>query len=388
MGPAIYIKIDMTPYYETAILEAKTSKGFKKFWQGFAVTNTVDFAITSHSWQKKADGTPSSKLISTPKIVVGKNIGKSNEVNPRDQARFEIMAKAEKKISGGYNDPDNVVKKLPLPMLAHTYSKRSHDIDWDGGVYVQPKLDGTRMLFNGSHGWSRQGKPYIPEVIAHLACQLPKGVILDGELMLPLEIGTFQDSMRAIKKFRPGISNKLIFHVYDMLTEKGTFEQRTQGVAHLFYDKQWNLWDNPGFHLVDTMKILREDEITDLHAQYVEQGFEGIMIRNAHGVYKIGHRSVDLQKLKHFVDDEFEIVDVNQGTGKEAGCAIFECQTKDHKLFNVRPCGTLSQRKEYYNIGPDLVGQMLTVRFQELTDDGIPRFPVGVIVRNYEAVIS
>ena len=30
----------------------------------------------------------------------------------------------------------------------------------------------------------------------------------------------------------------------------------------------------------------------------------------------------------------------------------------------------------------DNIGMLLTVRFFELTDEGIPRFPVGVCIRN------
>jgi len=34
--------------------------------------------------------------------------------------------------------------------------------------------------------------------------------------------------------------------------------------------------------------------------------------------------------------------------------------------------------------GSNYIGQQLTVRYQELTDDGVPRFPVGIAIRNYE----
>ena len=383
----------MVEYYKTPILVAKTSKGLNKYWQGFAVTNTIEFAIQSHFWQDKADGTPSSKLVSTPKIVSGKNIGKSNEILPRDQARIEIKAKAELKKKKGYHikgSSELQLDRLPLPMLAHTYEKRSHDIDWDNGVYVQPKLDGVRMLFDGKKGWSRQGNLFDQEVIAHLLCDLPPGVILDGELMLPPP-ATFQDSIRAIKKYRPGVSQNLRYHIYDMVIQKpsATFMKRTQGVAHIFYDKKWNLLDNPGFDLVQTIPIRdEENDIANWHEVFTKDGYEGIMIRNAKGVYKIGHRSKDLQKLKHFKDNEFEITMVLSGSGSEQDCAIFQCQTPKGNSFTVRPRGTIEQRKKWFKRGKDLVGEKLTVRYQELTEDGIPRFPVGIALRNYEAQIT
>jgi hypothetical protein len=35
-------------------------------------------------------------------------------------------------------------------------------------------------------------------------------------------------------------------------------------------------------------------------------------------------------------------------------------------------------------VGGAYVGKKLTVRYQELTDEGLPRFPVGVAFRDYE----
>ena len=383
----------MIPYYSTPILIAKTSKGFNKYWQGFAVTDSEVriFAIQSSSWQDKADGNQSSKLISTPKAVKVKNLGKINEILPRDQARIEIIAKTELKKKSGYAEiGEKLVDTLPLPMLAHTYEKRSHDIDWEHGVYVQPKLDGVRMLFDGKQGWSRQGNLFDSEVIAHLLCPLPSGVILDGELMLPSP-ATFQDTIRAIKKYRPGVSQNLQYHVYDILSDRpsATFKKRTQGVAHLFYSEIWNLMDNKGFKLVETVPIKDEEsDISNWHHTYIKQGYEGIMIRNAKSVYKIGHRSKDLQKLKKFKDSEFEITMVLSGSGSEQDCAIFQCQTPKGASFTVRPRGTMEQRKKWFKRGKDLVGEKLTVRYQELTEDGIPRFPVGIALRNYEAQIT
>lgn len=49
-----------------------------------------------------------------------------------------------------------------------------------------------------------------------------------------------------------------------------------------------------------------------------------------------------------------------------------------------RPRGMWEQRKEWFDNGEAYVGKPLTVRYQELTQDGIPRFPVGIAVRDYE----
>ena len=73
-----------------------------------------------------------------------------------------------------------------------------------------------------------------------------------------------------------------------------------------------------------------------------------------------------------------------EGEGSEKGLVIWICKTKDGKPFNVRPRGTHEERAELFKKAKNYVGQKLTVRYQELSDDGIPRFPVGITFRDYE----
>ena len=63
---------------------------------------------------------------------------------------------------------------------------------------------------------------------------------------------------------------------------------------------------------------------------------------------------------------------------------MWECQTPDGQTFAVRPTGTHEERKVLFENGDEYIGQQLTVKYQELTDEGIPRFPVGIAIRNYE----
>jgi DNA ligase-1 len=88
--------------------------------------------------------------------------------------------------------------------------------------------------------------------------------------------------------------------------------------------------------------------------------------------------------VKTFLDDEFEIVSFTQATGSDAGTVIWECTTPEGNIFSVRPRGTREEKRIYFQNGEDYIGQQLTVRYQELTDDGIPRFPVGISIRDYE----
>ena len=76
-------------------------------------------------------------------------------------------------------------------------------------------------------------------------------------------------------------------------------------------------------------------------------------------------------------------MDVKEGTGREKGTAIWICKTGEQH-FSVKPEGTLEKRREYLVEKEKYIGKQLTVRFQNLTAIGVPRFPVGVVVRDYE----
>ena len=117
----------------------------------------------------------------------------------------------------------------------------------------------------------------------------------------------------------------------------------------------------------------------------VNEGYEGLILRNITGEYCEGpSRSKHLQKYKSFQDDEFPIVGYHEGSGLESGCIIWECKISDGTVFSVRPRGTREVRSEYLIKADNYIGKKLTVRFQELSEIGVPRFPVGIDIRDYE----
>ena len=125
------------------------------------------------------------------------------------------------------------------------------------------------------------------------------------------------------------------------------------------------------------------------HDEYVNDGFEGLIIRNLEGKYLLEKRSNDLQKYKSFEDAEFEIVGFKLGTGTEEGAIIFVCGVGD-QTFDVRPRGSIGERIEKAKRGNSFIGKKLTVRYQpsvkqsDVDKNELPRFPIGIEVRDYE----
>ena len=335
-------------------------------------------------------------------IAEGKNIGKKNETTPLQQAINEARTAWVKKKESGYS-PQGVQEEkesddesaaaateggkskgvndtVPSPMLAHDYNKRGKSIQFP--CYVQRKYDGTRCVGiprKGLFSRNRKAYPHLQHIQKELN-QLPPHLILDGELYS--DTLTFQEIVGLVKRetLKPGDEEKqtqIQFHVYDIINVL-PYELRMKSLQLLFEKNMFK-------HIVpvQTDVCQSEDHMKELNAKYVAEGYEGIMLRNKTGPYKCA-RSADLQKFKEFFDNEYEVVDFKEGEGQEAGCVLWVCQTEEGKVFHCRPRGTREDRIQLFQEGKKYVGKHLTVRYQELTNDGIPRFPVGIAFRDYE----
>jgi ATP-dependent DNA ligase len=254
-----------------------------------------------------------------------------------------------------------------LPMLANKWEDRQKYISEP--FYVQPKLDGVRLLVSKDGGISRTGK--IVPGTEILGRGLMEGEYIDGEAY---------DSSMSFEELTSTFKTdplKLKFHVFDYFDMKNPelpFSDRMIQVRGL---------TNSHYEIVETFLVQKHTDMQSFHDMFMSQGYEGTMIRDCNSVYEIGKRSNYLLKYKDFQTDEYEIVDVKEGTGREKGAAIWVCKVGDHK-FSAKPEGTLESRKKYLQDKDKYIGKQLTVRYQNLTTLGIPRFPVGVAVRDYE----
>ena len=359
-------------------LYEQSSTGKVKHWQ-ITVREESTEAVISVAY-----GVDNSKVRVTDKTIYnGKNIGRSNETTPYEQALLEAEATWKKKLDKGYvENISNIKDEILLPMLAHTFQKRGHNIVYP--AYVQPKLDGVRCLAKKIDSktikyYSRMGKEFT--TLEHLTPELLKMMsvddVLDGEIYS--RDHTFQEMIRLVKKLRPE-SSKLQYHVFDIVDTGMEYRLRHIALERMFDDASptKNVW------LVLTEMINSADDISSVHNEYISEGYEGLIIRNASGKYKLKGRSADLQKYKEFLDSEYEIIGGKPGTGPEDGCVVFNVKTSKGQEFAVRPRGSFGQRKVWMKDINNLIGKKLTVRYQELTDDGIPRFPVGISIRDYE----
>ena len=367
--------------YETQTVYKKTSTGKIQQWRAWVEKTATGYLLKVESGQ--TDG----KLKQTAGQVI--DVGKQKRT-AQEQAIFESNSKLKKKRDEAYFDTIEEAQtqvKL-LPMLAHPFNKRKHNINYP--AFVQRKFDGVRCLavLKGKEVtlMSRKGKefPHLEHIKKDvLANNTDQSLILDGELYS--DTLTFQELVGLVKRvtLKPGNDEQMLqvsLRVYDcvhLMKASADFTER--------YDLITKVTDGAEYlTLVENITVNNESEIHQAQARFVEEGYEGAMVRNQKGAYAIGKRSADLQKVKTFLDGEYKIVGFTEATGNDAGTVIWECETPKGQTFRVRPRGPHEFRAELFQNGNRYIGMQLTVRYQELTDDGVPRFPVGISIRDYE----
>jgi DNA ligase 1 len=322
-------------------------------------------------------------ITSDPTYCYATNVGRSNMRSENEQAKFEAEALWRNKKERRYREtPEEAAEELFLPMLAAKFEDRRARLRYP--VYVQPKLDGVRCLAYWAGDdvalMSRSGKPYdVPHISDNLRNWLPRDAVLDGELYC--HGMACQTITSLVRGDHPEQREQIEYWVYDVPVCGGKsdqeFDRRNACLSGLFLTSRGRVRNVP------TTSAHSHDSVQELQLAYVKDGFEGAMVRTPAGRYKFGRRSNDLLKVKTFQDGEFVVLDWKDGEGKLAECCVFQCRNDINSLtFWCMPKGTIDQREEYARNARSYVGRKLTVRFFDRTEDGLPRFPVGVVFRD------
>jgi ATP-dependent DNA ligase len=370
-------KIDKTLY-------KKNSRGKIQQWEIFVEGNEY--------WAEygQVDGKIQSD---TPTVCDSKNVGRSNETTPEEQALFEAEAKYKKQIEiKGYVEDLNEVDKFTFKtMLAHPYNKHSKKLP--EVLWSSKKLDGVRCYITKDGAFSRNGKrwvstKFIEESLQELFEQMPD-LVLDGELYSHKYHDDFNKIISLAKKTKhltdndwKEIRESLEYHVFDIYL--GDDPEK------IFRDRYGILEGIISYYEFDNIKLVKNDIVTKenfhkTYEVYMSQGYEGIMLRDPDSPYEC-KRSYSLQKYKEFRDEEFEIVDILEGDGNRSGMfGRFVLVTEGGERFEANSRGNEDYYRELWSNKEKYIGKMVTVRFQNKTPDkNVPRFPVAIGVRDYE----
>lgn len=299
--------------------------------------------------------------------------------------QYDLLSEEEiRKLLGGSITDTFGVPKPMLCKLSDTCSSSVFEKDW----YVSRKIDGTRCLMyykdGAIHTASRGGKTYDPATL-HLRnneqlkslFQMYPNIILDGELYkhdinFPLQRIS---GLCRLETWTEECGN-LEYWIYDYISNEPFKDRYTT----LMSFKDIFTEPNSKIKVVDHEFISGYYKIRRRHDLYVNEGFEGLIMRNPDKEYGINKRSAKYMiKMKERKSGEFTVIGIKEGLRPEDMCFILS--TKNGKQFAAKPIGPAELRLEYlYNSG-NFIGKKATCNFFYYSPDGIPLQPTFVHIR-------
>jgi DNA ligase-1 len=413
-----------------AIILAQAEAGNSEFFQGarLALDPMITFGLKQIPEKKDEDG-PGLPWDSFSLIITG-FVNRSFTGNLARDTVAKMMASATKAQWNGWyrrilikdlrcgvseKTVNKVVEKkyadyiIPIFACQLAHDSANHESKVSGQKLIEVKLDGVRVVTivypdGRVDMFSRNGKelvnfPHVTEQISAVVKKTPPpyALVLDGEIMS----SSFQDLMTQVHRKSDVKANDAILNLFDMCPlddfELG-FWDKSQTVRSQMVQTwvEQNHTDLPNVtclanELVDLDTAEGQLRYKEINAQAVAGGYEGIMIKDPEAGYEC-KRSVAWLKLKPFIEVSLEVVDVEEGTGRNVGrLGAIVCQgVDDGKTIrvNVGSGFSDSDRDSYWSSRDSLLGQIVEVRADAVTQnqDGTYslRFPRFLRFRGFE----
>ena len=249
------------------------------------------------------------------------------------------------------------------------------------GWLASEKLDGVRAYWDGENLLSRQGKKLNTPL--SFTKNFPK-FALDGELYAK-EL-KFEEIQASVMDKLPDEKawNRLKFHIFDVPEASGGLLTRLEILAKFLKNEP-----NQNLIIIKQIKMRDNAQFLKFAENIIAKGGEGAVVREPNAPYE-RKRSKNALKFKKFKDAECEVTAINKGSGKYANLAgSLTCKAlggKDDKEKAGEPKeGTIfkigSGLSDKNRQDPPKIGSVITYKFQNLTTNGKPRFPIFLRVR-------
>ena len=310
---------------------------------------------------------------------------------------------------------NKIAKKFPqytIPTFtcALAHDSANHEKKMVGKKQIEVKLDGVRVLAVCKGGkvelFSRNGKQFhnfehiVKEIEAVLAEKpAPYDCVLDGEVMS----ADFQDLMKQVHRKDGKQATDSVLHLFDFIPLadflKGSWDKPQTYRSNLV--KYWVLENESilkhvqacEWEEVDLSTDEGQERFVELNKTAVDGGYEGVMIKDVDAPYEC-KRTHSWLKAKPFIEITLTVVDVEEGTGRNAGRLGAVIVEGEDDGYNYRlNCGsgfTDSQRDEYWTERASLIGQLIEIRADARTksqdsDTYSLRFPRFKTFRGFKA---
>lgn len=298
---------------KSEVIYKRDSKGRIRSWQ---------YEVQGGKFRTLAGLVDGKITVSAWTICEGKNIGRSNETTPDSQAATEGLAELHKNLDREYRRTVDELDGVPTsPMLAKDYGKLKKPVDFP--VFSQPKLDGIRATMSIRGAFTREYQPHhnVKHLLPLLEGAIDKyGVEFDGELYNHDLKADFSKIQRLVRKEslsadeQAEVERVLQYHVYD-LPGAAPFKERSAQLQAIVEEI-----NHPMIVFVPTVEVRTQEDLDALGGHYIENGYEGQMVR-LNEPYDFDTRSSSLLKRKEFITEEFPFIRVEEGNGNWAGYA-------------------------------------------------------------------
>ena len=392
-----------------AIIEAEAKAGNDELFEGMRLA--LDTMITFGVKKVPRHGGPDGQGLPWPAFrVLADNLAQRKLTGDAARDAIELCLKSAKQSE--WNDwylpiltkdlRCGVSEKTVNKMVEKKYAKyaipvfscqlahdsANHESKVSGRKLIEVKLDGVRVITvvypdGRVDQYSRNGKelvnfPHVKEQFARTVTGVTEPVVFDGEIMS----GTFQDLMKQIHRKSDAQAQDAVLNLFDILSLKD-FEagksKRTQTERSAKLVAWKDLWaeETPnitvvGQELVDLDTDAGQQRYKEINAQAIEGGYEGIMLKDPDAGYEC-KRSVAWLKLKPFIEVSLEVIDVEEGTGKNEGRlgALVCSGVDDGKDIRVNVGSGLSdeQRSDIWADRTSVIGQLVEVRADAITQN-------------------
>lgn len=272
---------------------------------------------------------------------------------------------------------------IKSPMLAKPVNMNVIHKKWPLSIIAQPKIDGHRCTYQKGKLWSRGGKEIVsvPHILEQLReADAPDG--LDGELWVPGCTHQQVSTLTRCQYVPPG-SRKVQYHIFDVISDK-PFIDRIEWI------NTWELTVRGLNIFVVNTTMIPVDKIEDKLREYIACDWEGIILRNPTAPYQ-HKRTSDLMKIKpneqdiYLIQGYTEEMSINykpKGTLGSLECV--PVNDVEGERFNVGTGFTRQQRHTYWSERESLIGRLITVKYQYLTERGVPCHPVVMEIQDRE----
>lgn len=125
-------------------------------------------------------------------------------------------------------------------------------------------------------------------------------------------------------------------------------------------------------YVLSQLEVSGEDAIWKYHDEFVEDGFEGCVIRDPDKPYKPNGRTNDMIKFKNYKSEDFKVIDYELGRrGSED--MVFVCELEDGRTFEAMPVGDRATKEEYVeNFEEKYKGHLAECTYFNYSDEGKP----------------